>query len=108
MKNKNDYGFYSGGYIFDRLDRIALKVARREPLLKNAQLYTQSADIQFKKQLCDLCGTHTRLLGVEWVGNDEYEVQISLWQGTIEIAVAYFNFKVAKHNYCEIKGEKND
>lgn len=106
MQNKNDYGFYSGGYIFDRLDRAALKVARREALLKDKQLYTQSADIQYKKQLCNLNGVHTRLLGVEWVGNDEYEVQIALWQGTTEIAVAYFNFKVATHNYCETKGEK--
>lgn len=106
MQNKNDYGFYSGGYIFDRLDRAALKVARREPLLKNAQLYTQTADIQFKKQLCNLSGVHTRLLSICWVGNDEYEVQISLWQGTTEIAVAYFNFKIAKHNHCEIRRVK--
>ena len=29
MKEKNDYGFYSGGYIFDRLDRAALRFVRQ-------------------------------------------------------------------------------
>ena len=30
MKEKNDYGFYSGGYIFDRLDHTALRAIRKQ------------------------------------------------------------------------------
>ena len=106
MKNKNDYGFYSGGYIFDRLDRTALRVARRESKLKHAQLYTETSFIRYHKQLCDLNLLHTVINKADWVRAYEYEVQIELWQHAIKIASACFNFHVAAHNYCETKGKK--
>lgn len=108
MFNKNVYGFYSGGYIFDRLDRSALYAIRKRPELKDKQLYTKCADIQFKKQLCDLEDTKVFTSRIDNVGEDEYEIQNVLRKGKMVIAVGCFCFKVAQHNYCETDGGNND
>lgn len=55
MQETNDYGMYSGGYIFDQMDRAALFYVKQEGKLPdNAVIVTQAVDgVRFKRQLCD-------------------------------------------------------
>lgn len=110
MKNTNDYGFYSGGYIFDRLDRAALRFAKQKwPELKKTQLYTSWSEIKFHKQLCALEGSKVHLDCYETfygMSGETHEVCVYLTVPGHRIASATFWFKVAKHNYCATnKGE---
>jgi acyl-coenzyme A thioesterase PaaI-like protein len=52
MKETNDYGMYSGAFIFDALDRAALDYVRKESGL-NTTIVTKHAQIDFLRQLCD-------------------------------------------------------
>ena len=110
MKEKNDYGFYSGGYIFDRLDRAALRFVRQAyPELKGKQVYTSWSEIKFHKQLCALNNSKVYLdcceTFVGMSGATVYEVNVYLTVPGHRIASATFWFKEAKHNYCETQGE---
>lgn len=55
MQETNDYGMYSGGYIFDQMDRRALDYVRYEAgLPDDAVIVTAAVDnLRFKRQLCD-------------------------------------------------------
>lgn len=55
MKETNDYGMYSGGYIFDQMDRAALMYIKHEAALsEDTVIVTQAVDnVRFKRQLCD-------------------------------------------------------
>lgn len=55
MQEVNEYGFYSGGYIFDQMDRAALDYIRFEAKLPDsAVIVTQAVDgLRYKRQLCD-------------------------------------------------------
>ena len=55
MQETNDYGMYSGGYIFDQMDRAALEYIRiNAKLSDNTVVVTQAVDgLRFKRQLCD-------------------------------------------------------
>ena len=107
MKNKNDYGFYSGGYIFDRLDRAALNYLRKKwPDLQDKQVYTARSLVWFEHQLCDLNKTKVFLNSWECKDDNTYEINVTLRKVSIAIASGTFTFKVAKHNYCATnKGE---
>ena len=106
MKEKNDYGFYSGGYIFDRLDRTALKAIRKQYGLSPAtQLYTANATITFMHQLCDIKKSRCFFGDIEVMGDGSYQISVRLHQAQTCIASATFWFKKAKHNYCETQGE---
>lgn len=105
MKKTNKYGFISGGYIFDLLDRAALEYINFcYPETEKQQIYTQWCEINFNKQLCQPNGIKVktdkieqRIIGELWV------VDNSLWQGNTVIAHAEWWFKKTKHNYCEQK-----
>ena len=109
MKEKNDYGFYSGGYIFDRLDRAALRFALQQwPELKGKQVYTAWSEIKFHKQLCTLENSKVHWDSYETIDGMNgltYEVNVYLTVPGHRIASATFWFKEAKHNYCETQGE---
>lgn len=105
MKDRNEYNFYSGGYIFDRLDRAALRFVRQAyPELEGKQVYTSWSEINFHKQLCTLNNSKVHLESTETI-NSTYEVQVYLTVPGHRIASATFWFKEAKHNYCETQGE---
>ena len=54
MKEKNNYGMMSGGFIFDALDRFALEQVRvRYNIPKKTPLVTASAFIKYSRQLCN-------------------------------------------------------
>ena len=55
MIETNDYGMYSGGYIFDQMDRAALFYIRNlSGLPDDAVLVTKRVDeLEFKRQVCD-------------------------------------------------------
>ncbi len=110
MKDKNDYGFYSGGYVFDRLDRHALLVLRKKfPELKNKQLYTAESKVFFERQLCDLDRVRIFTGEVKQTGDNAYYVENIMRKHSTLIAYGFFTFVVAKHNYCELKkGENNE
>lgn len=105
MKDTNKYGFISGGYIFDLLDRKALEAINKKfPYTKDTQLYTSTGNIHYEKQLCDTKNIETKPLVYDF--NDYYSVIIELWQHNTLIASATFLFEFAKHNYCETKGKR--
>ena len=55
MIETNDYGMYSGGYIFDQMDRAALFYVKNEAGLSDDTVIVTSFvnELRFKRQLCD-------------------------------------------------------
>lgn len=105
MKNTNKYGFYSGGYITDLLDRAALEeINRRYPETEKEQIYTAWCEIDFEKQLCSTKGIRIEtdmmqqsVLGSVWL------VENTIYQGDTVVAFGAFKFVRADKNFCEIK-----
>lgn len=101
MDKTNKYGFISGGYIFDLLDRTALQaINEKYPETASQQVYTTCGHTTYLKQLCDI--ERTKVVTTkcyEYFG--EYRVHVELWQGETLIAHGYFTFVQAEHNYCE-------
>lgn len=106
MKNKNKYGFYSGGYIFDLLDRAALDAINKKFNNTNKFIFTRQAEMDYRKQLCNLIGVKTIVDFVEFdTEHRMYVVGVKLRQIATDIAYGTFYFKQAYKNFCEIKGE---
>ena len=103
MKNKNKYGFYSGAYITDLLDRAALKAINDKFNNADKQIYTIWAQVTFLNQLCNLKNVRTNAYDVHWVPEARtYVVDITLEQIDTVIATATFEFKQAFKNKCAI------
>jgi acyl-coenzyme A thioesterase PaaI-like protein len=107
MNKTNKYGFVSGGYIFDLLDRAALeKLNLCYPETETQQIYTKESTITYHKQLCDTTDIHCRMVYAIFDAiTKEYRVGISLMQDKTKIAHARFIFVRADHNYCERKSD---
>lgn len=104
MKTKNKYGFYSGGYIFDLLDRTALKAVNQKFNNENKYIFTEKAEIDYRKQLCDLRGVSVIVDACDFNHKTrEYIVCVKLRQIATDIAYGTFYFKQAYKNYCETK-----
>lgn len=109
MKETNDYAMYSGGFIFDALDRAALDYVRKESGLKNKVIVTQSAEIDFKRQLC--CNEFT----IKCSNYEEMALYSTVYFCTatmydasgILTAIANFQFTQAT-NHCIIKGGEDN
>lgn len=105
MKEKNDYGMYSGAFIFDVLDRHALKFIKDQAgLSKKAVLVTKSSSISFQRQLCQ------KKYSVVCRGYSEIQLYTTLYFCTVDmydidhnfVAGANFVFTLAT-NHCEVK-----
>lgn len=106
MKNTNKYGFYSGAYIFDRIDRYALRMLNNAyPETKNELWFTSYCDVKFLKQLCDTDATFLRTTTFQKYGEDA-TVGVELIQGKTTIANGYVCFQKAKGDYCKLKRSK--
>lgn len=107
MQETNDYGMYSGGYIFDQMDRAALQYIRANAGLPDtAVLVTMSADnVRFRRQLCDKYN-----VTVHCVKFGEIKLFSTLYTCFAEVinnkgevvAEADFTFTLAT-NHCETK-----
>lgn len=55
MIETNDYGMYSGGYIFDQMDRAALFYIKHKAELSDKDVVVTMAvdNLRFTRQLCD-------------------------------------------------------
>lgn len=110
MQEKNMYNMYSGGYIFDQMDRAALFYIKQEAgLPDDAVIVTQLVNnLRFRRQLCnkysinvhcfDYC--KTELFTILY----HCKAEILDNKGMI-IAEASFTFTKAT-NHCEIKESK--
>ena len=108
MEQKNKYGFVSGGYIFDWLDRGALAfINKRFPETTNQNWYTARADISYLKQLCDPKNALT-MYTIASKLEDEITCNTEVYQEAKTIVRATFVFRLARHNYCDIKGGKDE
>lgn len=105
MKEKNDYGMYSGAFIFDILDREALKYVKEQAQLpKKAVLVTEQASISFRRQLC-----RKKYITIS---HSYHEVQLfsTLYYCIVDVydidnklvASANFTFTLAT-NHCEVR-----
>ena len=107
MKETNDYGMVSGGYIFDQMDRAALQYVKHEGGLSDSDvIVTMAVDgLRFKRQLCDKYAMAIRCF-------DFHEIKLysTLYTCKVEIlanmgqviAEASFTFTQAT-NHCAIK-----
>ena len=104
MKEKNDYGMYSGAFLFDILDRHALKYIKDQAhLQKKAVLVTKQASVSFKRQLCQ------KKYVVLSHSYNEVQLYTTLYFCTVDIydidhnfvAGANFTFTLAT-NHCKI------
>ena len=105
MKEKNDYGMYSGAFIFDILDRHALKYIKAQAgLSKKAVLVTQQSAVIFKRQLCQkkysvLCHSYYAVIQYSSL----YFCRVGMYDPDHNlIADANFAFTLAT-NHCEVK-----
>ena len=91
MKDRNEYGFYSSGYICDRLNRNAVLRLRKEfPELKNKQLFTTESKVFFDKRLSSLDRVRIFTGEVKQVGNNAYYVENTMRNPSILIAYGFF------------------
>jgi len=104
MIETNKYGFVSGGWLYDQMDRKALFTLNRVfPVTKDQQIYTSHAKVEYFKQVCD---DKDLLMVVPFVDDqapNEYIVPVDVYYGTTLAAHALFTFKKAKRNFCAIK-----
>lgn len=112
MKETNDYGMYSGAFIFDVLDRKALKYVKEQAQLsKKTVLVTQGASVSFKRQLCQkeykvLCHSYNKI----GIGRMYYFCTVDMYDPDNNlVAGANFLFTSAT-NHCkpERKERKNE
>lgn len=107
MIETNDYGMYSGGYIFDQMDRAALFYIKAEAgLSEDSVIVTQLVDnLRFRRQLCDKYN-----VSVHCFDYRKTELFTVLYHCKAEVldnkgmvvASASFTFTEAT-NHCEIK-----
>lgn len=103
MEERNKYGFVSGGWIFDYMDRKALETLNRAfGDTSNKNYFTASAKIKYIRQMCDTkciqCG-----VGIKFITGRKCLVHVVLAQDMERKAEADFIFVEAKENKCKIK-----
>jgi hypothetical protein len=104
MKNTNKYGFISGGYIADILDRAALEAVNQKFHNADKLIFTRTAELDYRKQLCNLRSVKTIVDFVEYdTAHRQYVAGVKLRQIDTDIAYGTFYFKQAFKNFCEIK-----
>lgn len=109
MKETNKYGFVSGGWLYDQMDRKALFTLNRVfPVTKKQQIYTSHAKVEYFKQVCNSKDLMIIVPFVDDKEPNEYFVPVDVYYGTTLAAHALFTFKKAEHNYCETKEQKSD
>jgi len=102
MKEKNDYGMYSGGYICDQLDRHALITIHMEyPETRKMTLVTKTALIQYVRQMCDKKNVTFMIGSVNQLADGGYFVFNKIKQNNRIIAKGTFEF-VPATNHCEV------
>ena len=110
MKTTNKYGFVSGGWIFDYMDRAALNCLNVSyPETRNQNFYTAKASVNFLSQVCDTKDISADIRIIphgKW--GKSYSVITYLRQGNIRRAEGVFLFVKAKENKCETKGKQNE
>ena len=103
----NKYGFISGGYIADMLDRQALlHINNLYPDTKVKQLYTKEANIGYANQLCNLKNIYFNIkssCNSRKDGRLKAWAHVILYQADKIMAIADFEFIEAKTNKCETK-----
>ena len=110
VKETNDYGMYSGGYIFDQMDRSALSyVKMKAELPDNAVIVTQAVDgLRYKRQLCDKYNVTVRCFDFHKIELFSIlyccKAEVINNKGEI-VAEAQFTFTEAT-NHCEIVGRQ--
>lgn len=101
MKEKNDYGMYSGGYICDQLDRHALECLHEKfPETRDMVLVTKQALIDYVRQLCSKKKVTLTLFHASVEGSG-YAVTNRIKQNDRIIAKGFFFF-VPATNHCEV------
>lgn len=96
MKDRNDYGFYSSGYIFDRLHRSALHAIKKEFDFWKKDIRTSWSEIYFDFPLSDLGNVRVFTESVSKINTDSYEVKNTLRKHSRRVADATFWFKITK------------
>lgn len=112
MKEMNDYGMYSGGFLFDLMDRAALFYIREfSGLPDDTVLVTKRVhELEFKRQVCDKYNVTVRCDHYH-----ELKLYSVLYQCYAEVldnkgnvcASATFTFTEAT-NHCELNGVANE
>ena len=104
MKDRNDYGMMSGGYIFDRMDRAAVTYVRKKAHLpKNAVLVTKNVNnLAFVRQLCN---RRHKVIFSDYAKEYDGTYYVAVYlvdQDNLLIARGEFLFCEAT-NYCEVR-----
>lgn len=109
MKETNDYGMYSGGYIFDQMDRAALAYVGVKGGVFGKTIVTQAVDgLRFRRQLCDKYNVTVRCYDFHTIElfSTLYTCKAEVINNKGEIvAEASFTFTEAT-NHCEIIGKQ--
>lgn len=106
MKKFNKYGFVSGGYIADKMDREALGALNKEyPVTKKELWFTADCHIEFYKQLCSTKKIRFNAFVMAFFAwQTSVDIEITLFQENAQIATGWFTFTKARHNFCKTKG----
>lgn len=110
MKEVNDYGMYSGGYIFDQMDRAALAYVKYEGGLPDKEVIVTMCvnNLRFKRQLCDKYNVTVHCDKFHKI--ELFSVLYTCYAEVINnkgevVASADFTFTNA-HNHCEIEEQE--
>lgn len=110
MEEKNMYNMYSGGYIFDQMDKAALFYIKAEAgLPEDSVIVTQLVDnLRFRRQLCDKYSVTVRCF--DYCKTELFTVLYHCKSEVINnkgeiVAEARFTFTEAT-NHCEIVGKQ--
>ena len=111
MQETNDYGMYSGGYLFDLMDRAALFYIRQfSGLPDDTVLVTKRVhEVEFKRQVCDKYNVTVRCDRYHEI--QLYSVLYSCYAEVLDnkgnvCACATFTFTKAT-NHCVV-GDENE
>lgn len=106
MKDRNEYGFYSNGYVFDRLVRTAIcNIRKTFPELEKKQINLVRSTTHFVRQFYDLKRIRCFTTDVRKEG-EEYHVDIEIRNHSMLMAYGFFTFLVAKKEHYAITKEE--
>ena len=106
LAEKNMYGFYSGGFLFDRADRIGHYFACKE--IKKPFVFTKTGYIRYYKQACKEPNRHQVEVKKHWWKRKSIDVKVKLWDGDTLLCDVSLEFVGKNKNYCKKQGKDVD
>lgn len=92
MKDKNEYGFYSSAYVYDRLSSTAIMSLKKSfPDMKDKVLFITDCKVFYQRPLCDLDKIRIFTGNITQTGNDSFVVENAMRKHSSLVAYGFFS-----------------